>query len=397
MLMTLFTDQLKTDSLAYLGRRLPSFLATLAVSEGDDWQAARNQLDRWVQMFPVGAKREQLVQNLLQFDHQHLSAMFEFVTYYVCKESGIDIQPNNGDLAEYPDFFIDIGQSKTKACLEVTTFQPDTPEHGSISFFDRLRRAVEKKLTLPILVSISIRNLRREPDSRMIKNIGIDLSRQINSIDNPDSLTYLERIAEYKKDNIEVVADYVQGEPSPGVLIGSIGGMYDLRSQHKKFQSIIKRKIQRHRQVYPDKPLVLSISVCSLAYPLVIAIWRASNPLYGMEGLQSFVTPESHANSPRSIIDTSTGLITPKIINCKSDNPRYCDLSGVLDISRIGLSDEGWKFSIAYTPNIWAKCPLFEFSEGIPNRILSAHSKIDNCGYSFTPSDPGVGYITTLH
>jgi hypothetical protein len=206
----------------------------------------------------------------------------------------------------------------------------------------------------------------------------------------------LEEIAEYKNDDIEVVADYVPGEQSsPVVLSGSIGGMYDPRSQHVKFQSSIKRKIQRHREIYPDAPLIVSISVCTMTHFLVIDIWRGFNALYGQERLQSMVSPDGHGSSPISVIDARTGLITPKIISNEFDTPPYTDLSGVLDISHIGLTDEGWKFSIQYTPNIWAKYPLFEISERIPNRILNAHSKIDKTGYSFVHSDPRVGYITT--
>jgi len=357
--MTVFTDALLKE--AVKPRWRGSMLANLAMERGEPHDRNRALLDRWLGNYPSGQKLEQIRRDVLSFDNpHHIGGLFELFGFHLLRKLGLKITPNNARGEAYPDYFLEIDGSEV--CLEVTTKQPSKKETKIHNSVVALWRNIEK-LDKPFVMLLQVKKADRPIRSK-------DLKRLVSQVD--CSLLAHGPLITLQATGFEAELR-VDAPSSTGTSIALLDKVMGSSStdQQEAVAEILRAKARRHREVHPEKSLIVLLGFENLGYSDFTGQWRGFNALLGPENFYIGVDGQGRPiqNSARTGIDTQHGLTTPTRRKDGSvDPPKYNEISGVIDVERFsGLT--GWRFDVEYTPNVWADSVLMSVHPQIPSRI----------------------------
>ncbi|MCK4720128.1 hypothetical protein KAU08_05695 [bacterium] len=369
-MLTVFTDAIKERAALYTGIWGRPLLAVLCLEHSDAWDRARNQIDTWFASFPAGNKINQIKRDFLSFnDRHHLGAFFELAAFYLIDSLNINIRPNNGEIDEYPEYFIEIdGQ---EYCFEVTTIQLSNDEEKIKKACHTLISAIESECTdHNYHLSLHVTRLNPPLDGADISEICRKLSQSLDRFSEWDDSYQGTKVLRINNDSL--VADITLTSQSSGNL--SIGGFTPpvTGGSSEEAQYLIserlRTKARTHRKVHPDMGLVIFLGFAHDSFSNITGIWRGFHALTGYEHFQLSIdnaTGIPIEDSLRVNINTQKGLTTPTFQKDGGiDEPHYKEITGVIDAER----HFGWKFDLEYTPNLFGTHPLLEFDD-LPSRI----------------------------
>ncbi|MCX6646862.1 MAG: hypothetical protein NTY09_11015 [bacterium] len=182
--MSIFSNSLKEKAMEFTEPWGKPYLAYLSLEQGERWDQARAQVDKWFDDFPHGNKLDQIKRDFLLFENEpHIGAFFELATFYILKHLLIDVKPNNGEYEEYPDYFIDINGNTY--CAEVTNIQLSDDEKRISNMFRELCSAIEIKCgNSTHRLGIQVKNFKFPIDGSYIKSFCDKLLNQLKRLPN---------------------------------------------------------------------------------------------------------------------------------------------------------------------------------------------------------------------
>lgn len=365
-----------TEDLIQSAKRWPkthhSYLTPLCLGEGQNWKGARSQIELWLDRFPLGRKRHQIIRDLSSFGGSHLGAFFELATYSLFRELHLEVEPNDTE-EQNPDFFLKLGGQSETFCLEVTSIQPDREEISRQNSLNVLCAAIENRSPRSCFLNVFVFEARRVLEARDIKRISLEVERQLSEINDLRDLPRRHAICSATAPGFRAEARY-QRPRQRGCSVGFTTGRHGRSSvqQQKLVADKIRQKVRRHKQVHPESPLLVVLGCCPVSTDTFLPEYMGFNALYGPERIFVPVSQDGESGEAYSEIDPELGLVTPTHLDTGLvRGPRNTSLTGVFDLLRLPDSKASL-LSARYTPNVFARTPVFEISERIPSCVRRA-------------------------
>jgi len=392
--MTVFTKQ--RINRARNIRKLPtaSPFAVLCTEASQEWEAARKQLDIWISKFPPGAKKAELERNVANFGDQHIGAFFELAAFHLFGELQLPIIENKSSL-DYPDFFL-APTDAPQIYTEVTSLRDDTLDEQLENMIKDLLLRIEKSLKTTCHLLINIKTLTAVQGQDFLKKQASSISELVErGLSAPDDFRSIYDIRSTDGAfHAEVIwTGYSSGESSVGWMGPLIGG--DKNEIQENVSERVKRKIKRHLEVSPDSQLLVVLS--SEKHGAGVFHDDSFHVGYGPEIFQLTKLDSGELINPRIAINTHLGIFTPSIREGSLIPPSNRCCIGILDIKRIGIGIEGFRFHVSYTPNIFARDPELLLSPRIPKTISKYEFSFEDGKIQMKRPEKQTYYETTCH
>jgi len=377
--MTFFNEQRKQVA-EIIPKEKGSLYRTLCVTEGELWDQARNQVDHWINNFPIGKKRKELLKDLQSPEDTHLGAFFELATYNLFLTLGLNIEVNNDKLLKYPDFFLR-GDDGQKYCVEVTSIQDSDIEKEKRHFISAICNRINNKINLPYSIIIDFKIIQNTSNSKLDEIVDNIIANVPNNIEMSKTEMF-QTLFTYNDANLTIEIQYFNDKKSScaGYKPPIFGFSSDIA--HEIVKRKIEDKIYDHNKFNPQDPLVIVLGFCTSQQKSLMAA-HGANALYGPLKCAFNLETKQVIN----YIDGSLAIVS---------ETQNTNLICVIDLKRMSLTDAGWEFWAINAPNIYSIKKDFDLLKDLPISLTRNETEFSIKHPNTINSDKSLHYLTNL-